>query len=266
MNSRIEESLQEFDERNFENALNLLEGIEFNDDEIKLVSMIKYVCLMNLNRYDESLRIINSLIEKDPYEVDYWMSKARCHYFAGDMKSAKRALSESERLIDKSNVSNLVCMAQIYKLIGENRQALKYCDMALQIDENSLDALREKSLVASSLKDKEMMNECADKLIEKYGDDVFVLLIPLTLRLFSGNYEGCLELVNSTDCLDDEHVEMIKIGLYNRMSEDLNIKIGLTAPLEMDVDEALDLMFKYHYDGISYGQFKDAEYCIVKDV
>lgn len=264
MNSKIEESIKEFDDGNYENALNLLEGIEVDGRELKLLMMIRYTCLMSLNRYDESLEIINSLIESDPYDVDFWISKAKCHYFAHNKKSAKKAVSEAERLIDESDIRQLVNMAQINNLIGNKGQALKYCDMALEIDETSLDALREKSLVASSLKDSELMNECADGLIEICGDDTLSLVLPLMLRLFSGNYKGCLDLVDNAD-FDENHVEMIKIGVYNQMCEDLDVQIALSSPLVMDVGEALELLFKYHYDGVSCGNFKGVLYSVVKE-
>ncbi len=264
MNSKIEQSITEFDEGNYENALNLLEDIEVEGREFKLAMMLKYTCLMSLNRYDESLAIINSLIESDPYDVDFWISKAKCHYFSHNKKSAKKAVSEAERLIDESDIRQLVKIAQVSNLIGNKRQALKYCDMALEIDETSLDALREKSLVASSLKDSELMNECADGLIDLCGDDTLLLVLPLLLRLFSGNYAGCLDLLNNAD-FDDDHVEMVKIGVYNQMCEDLNVQIAMSSPVLMDVGEALELLFKYHYEGVSCGNFKGVLYSVVTE-
>lgn len=265
MNLKIEEALSEYEERNFENALAILEDADVSGVELKLVLVVKYDCLMKLNRYDESLHIINSLIEKEPYESAFWISKLKCHYFSNDEKNAKKALAELERLTDRSDVDDLVCLAQCCQLVDDDGKALKYCNMALKIDENSLDAIREKALIASSLKDNKMMNDCADKFVELCGDDALFLVLPLMLRMFSGNYRGCLELINSSGCFDDDHIEMIKVGLYNRMIEDLNVQIGLSSPLEMTIDEGLKLMFKYHYDGISHGRYRGVMYCIVED-
>lgn len=264
MNSKIKEALEQYDEDNFEEVLEIIDGADAEGLELELGLVIKFDALTNLKRYDESLEIIDALIEKNPHSLTFWLSKARNHYFAGDGENAAVALREAEGLIDVKNVDHLVRIAQTSKLIRNYEMALKYCDMALEIDENCEDALREKSMVANHFGDNEMMNECADRLLEMYKGSDFEFILPLMLKFFAGNYKGCLEIANDSDALAEEHVEMIKMGLYNRMCEDLNVRLGMSQPLELTVDEALDLMFKYHYEGIARGQYKGVLYCMVE--
>lgn len=91
---------------------------------------------------------------------------------------------------------------------------------------------------------------------------IYKVLLPLMLKMFSGRYKDCLEIIGSVEILDEGHVEMLKAGIYNRMCDDLEIEIKTSAPIEMTVDEVLDLLFKYHYDGVNHGEIKGALYMI----
>ena len=149
-------------------------------------------------------------------------------------------------------------------MLNNHTKALKYCDMALDIDGDFLDAIRQKAMVASALKDHDMMSECADKLLELYDDEFSKLMIPLMLKLFSGRYRDCFEMINSSTVIDDAYDEMLKGGIYNRMIEDLKIEIRTSAPIEITIDEVLNLFFMYHYDGIDHGEINGAKYLITK--
>jgi hypothetical protein len=48
------------------------------------------------------------------------------------------------------------------------------------------------------------------------------------------------------------------------MLEDLKVEIRTSAPVELRIDDVLNLLFSYHYDGIEHGEIKGAKYLITK--
>jgi len=263
LNSQIETAKKEYDEKNYEMALEILDGIEVEGEYQKLVVFIKIASLMALRRYEDSLNIIDSNIEKFPYSEFLWSRKVECQYFNGDEEDAVKSLEELERIVNKDDKQSLVFLAEEFEMIGNHENALIYCDMALDIDEDFVDAVRQKSMSASALKDYDMMSDCADRLLELYNSD-FEKLIPFTLKLFSGRYRDALGIVEGMDLSDKANEEMMKGAIYNSMVEDLNIEIRTSAPIDMTIDEVLDLFFRYHYDGIGHGEIKGAKYLITK--
>ena len=264
LNLEIEKAKNEFDDKNYERALEILDSLEVEGEYHKLAVMIRIASLMALKRYDDSLSVIDSNIEKFPYSDFLWSRRVECHYFNGDEENAVKSLEELERIVNKDEKHALVFLAEEFELLDNHENALKYCDMALEIDEDFEDAVRQKAMIASSLKDRDMMSDCADRLLKLYDDDIYKVMIPFMLKLFSGRYKDCLDIVNGVNVLDDSQDEMFKGAIYKSMVEDLNIEIRTSAPIEMTVDEVLDLFFRYHYDGIKHGEINGARYLIVK--
>ena len=119
-----------------------------------------------------------------------------------------------------------------------------------------------KSQIASRIDDDDMAVECAEKLISHAEGNMIRLLLPFMIHLFIGNFRRSYEIVSLMDGLDDEHQEMLKAAIYTHMSEDLDVDIRMSYPVQADVDEILDLLFKYKYGGIKSGTFKGALYVI----
>ena len=263
LNLEIEKAKKEFDDNNYEKALEILDNAEVEEEYQKLAMIIRIASLMALNRYGEAVDVINSGIEKFPYDDFLWARKVECHYFNGDKKKAIKSLGELERIVNKDDKQHLVLLAEKFEMLNNHTKALKYCDMALDIDGDFSDAIRQKAMVASALKDHDMMSECADKLLELCDDDICKITLPMILKLFSGRYRDCYDIVNGVD-IDGGYGEMLKGGIYNRMVEDLEIEIRTSAPIEITIDEVLNLFFMYHYDGIDHGEINGAKYLITK--
>ena len=263
LNLEIEKAKNEYDEKNYEMALEILDGIEDEGEYQKLAALIRIASLMALKRYDESLNIIDSSIEEYPYSEFLWSRKVECQYFKGDEKGAAKSLEELERIVNKDDKHSLVFLAEEFELLNNHEKALKYCDMALDIDRDFTDAVRQKAMSASALKDYDMMSDCADRLLELY-EKKKKKLVPFTLKLFSGRYRDALGIVDGMSVLDNAQEEMMKGAIYNSMVEDLNIEIRSSSPVDMTIDEVLDLFFRYHYDGIGQGEIKGVRYLITK--
>ena len=264
LNLKIQEAKKEFDDKNYVVALEILNGEKFDEEYFKLVAFLKIGCLRSLKRHDEALDVINSAIEKYPYEDIFWTQKVQCHYFNDEKDKALKSLMEVERIVDVNDKNALVEVSELFSLVGDYENALKYCNVALSIDENFVDAVRQKAMVASFLEDYDMMNDCADRLLQLYDKDVLKLMVPLMLKLFSKRYDDALDIVNGVDILDEEYDLLLKSAIHNFMVEDLNIEIGTAQPVEITIDDVLGILMDYHYNGVESGEIQGVHYFIIK--
>ena len=62
LNLEIEKAKNEFDDRNYERALEILDGLEVEGEYHKLAVMIRIASLMALKRYDDSLSVMSAII------------------------------------------------------------------------------------------------------------------------------------------------------------------------------------------------------------
>lgn len=265
MNEKIKKGRIEFDKKNFKKALGYFENVRRDDEDYDFAVLFMIPCLMNLKRYEDALKFLNYLIGRNPYSEALWADKASCHIILKQYEKAYDALGEIERIVDVEDKRMVLHVAKLYNWLRDDENALKYCDMALALDENYKKALHEKSLVAVRLKDYKMMNEIADRLMEVSDDDMLSLMPVLQLRLFSKNYRGCIDLIRSVksdESLDDT-IEMMKGGLYNKMCENFCARILVLEQIELSCDEAIDLMLDFHESGKDYGKIRGVEYFIL---
>lgn len=83
------------------------------------------------------------------------------------------------------------------------------------------------------------------------------------LKLFSQGYEDCREMLDNDEGLDGGTVEMIKLGVYNAMLENMGVGIGLYEKVEVTINEALDILFDYKDNGVVAGVIHGVQYMIV---
>ena len=262
MYDELMKAKNEFDDKNFEKALEIINANEFDGELYRFAIVIKSACLSSLKRYDEELTAINEGIEKYPYDDFLWSRKVLSHYFNHDLDGAAKALEELERITDKDSKEALLNLAQKSELVGAYEKAVKYCDMALDIDENFVEAIQQKSLAATSLGDHDMMSDCADRLLEIRDNDLVSLMVPFILKLSSGRYKDCSRIINSADGLDLEYYELFKGSIYKQMICDLKIEIRSYELLDITIDESLNILFNYHYHGIDAGVVNGSQYFI----
>lgn len=265
LNLKIKEVEKEIDEKNFEKALGLLDEIAENDEDYELSLLFRVSCLINLKRYEECLLVIDVLLRNNPHEELLWADKVVCHYFSDEKDMALKSLGKLEGIVNRNDAYSLYIVSQLANLVNQSDKAIEYADLALQIDEEFESAIIEKAHAASRIKNREMMNECADRLIKLYGEgELLKMTFPFMLKLFSGNYVGCLDIVNGIDDSDGKMTEMLKYAIYNQMGEELNVEIYATGPFGSDLDDALKVLFDYYYDGIEGGMIGGVSYVIVK--
>lgn len=264
MKSKFEEGKLEFENNNYEKALECFEQV-LRNEENDLVEIYKFECLLKLKRYAGALKVIDSLISNRPYSETLWKCKARCHIFRHESQSALKALGEVERLCDEENKGGLVDIAQIYNLLDEHDKVIEYCDKALAIDKTFKPALYEKMIVASSLKDIKMVDELTEKFLSISDNDLFGMMPVFIMNMFSKRYEKCLEIIDFCK-LDDsqrQEEELLKGAIYQTLSEDLNAQIGLSEKYDLSVDDAIGLMLEFKKTGKDYGVIHGVEYYIL---
>ena len=263
MNMNIEKGKKEYDEKNYKRALDYFDKVSCDDENYAYLVIFKINALMELEEYEKCLKFLNSLIGDDPYEEVFWYEKIRCHIFLDQDENALNALHEFERLIDKDDKYFVLSVAKFYDLLDDSQNALKYCNKAIGLDGNYEEAFMLKSQIAGSLDDNDMIVECAEKLIQLAEGNMIKLMLPFLLHLFVGNFRRSYEIISMMNGVDGEHQEMLKGVIYKQMCEDLNVSIGFSFPVNADIDEILNLLFKYRYDGVKSGTFKDADYIVV---
>jgi tetratricopeptide (TPR) repeat protein len=265
MKDIIEQGISEFKEKNYETSLSCFEKVNEDDEGFDIAQVYRFSCLIELNRHDEALRIVNGLIEKDPYEKLLWHEKVRCHIFLNEDEKALGALKELERIVELNDKEYLVEIARLYYLLDNYHKVVEYCDLALKVDKDYKVALYEKALAASSLEDDEMIDDVSKSILSISNNDLFSILPVFLLKLFSKKYEDCLNLVENCedDDLKHDYGELFKGIIYNRMSDDLNAQILLADEIDLSVDDAIKLMLEFKKSGRDFGEVHGVSYFIL---
>lgn len=264
LNKIIKQIEKEVRNNNFEKALEMMEGIECDGEDKFFISLLKIDSLMGLNKYDEALIILNPLISDDPYDPFLWSCKVKCHYFGDDKVRARKSLEEFKRLVDINDKKMLVYAANLCNLLDDYENALYYCNSALHIDAEYFEAINVKALVASHMGDKDLMSDCADELLKIREPGMINLMLPFVLKLFAGKFRDSRDIVNQADDLDDNHRQMLLAAIYNVMSNDLGVGIRTDMDVDVNFDDALDVLMVYHEHGVEAGIICGARYFIDK--
>ena len=259
----LENSQNEIKDKNYEKALKMLNGFKGSDEDTVVCNLLKMECFMGLHEYESALEIINPMIADDPYNDALWFLKVQCHYFSGDGKAAKKALAELERIADTSDVDVLLQLARICNLIHEGKKAVKYSDIALEIDPECRNALFEKALGASEMKDTNLMKECAEVLMENWEGDLLGVVFPMSLMLFSHHYRECYEIISKIGDEHEEQREMMTAGLFSRMCDEMGVVVGIEGTVDDNTEEVLNLLFDYHENGVTSREISGVKYIVV---
>ena len=180
------------------------------------------------------------------------------------MKETLKALEKLEGLCHDLNVDGFVRIAQYYNMLGEYDRVIENCDKALAVDEACIPALHEKLLAAFSLNDANLVGNISDELFE-VSDNNLISLLPLIMaNSFSGNYEKSLDIIENCELGDvgEEERMLLKYGVYNWITEDLNAQIMLSREVLLDIDVAIRLMLEFKETGKDHGEIDGVQYFI----
>lgn len=256
MNSKINKGRIEFNDENYEGALKYFDEVSEDDEDYMYVIIFKISCLMELERYDKALFLIESLLKEDGEDELLLYEKIRCHIALNEKNEALETLEIFEKIISCDNKRMLLAVAKFYRILGDNENALKFCEMALSIDDCFEEAVREKSFIAMNLDDKAMIDSCADKLWELNEDKTTGMVSIFVLKLYVGNFDDCISIVDELDDeFQDDTILMFKSVIYKVLSEHLGVDIHLSEDVDIPIDDAICLLKAYEEFGLCGGYF-----------
>lgn len=264
MDSKIDKGRIEFHEENYDKALDYFDAVDEDDEDYDFVLIFKITCLMELERYDKALFLIDSLLNEQPRDELLLYEKIRCHIALNEKSEAIKTLNKFERIISKDDKRMLLDISRFYRFLGDFKKALKFCNMALDVDGNFEDALYEQSLIAIALDDKKLINQSADGLLNLIGENNLEVLPIFLLKMYSGKFGECLSLIeNLKDNLDEDTYDMLKVVVFNQLCESLDVNIHLTENVDISLDEAIGLMMDYDERGTKCGIINDVGFVIM---
>ncbi len=264
MDSKIDKGRIEFNDENYEKALAYFDSVSEDDEDYDYVLTFKITCLMELEKYDKALFLIDSLLAEEGDVELLLYEKIRCHIALNEKKEALDALKKLERIISKDNKNAILDVARFYKFVEEPKRALRLCNMALAIDEDFEDAIHEKAIIAIALGNDEIVDNCANKLLDLVDGDKFKILLIFSLKLYCGKFHDCINIIDGLEnVFEDETSEMLKFVVFNQLCEKLDVTIYLTDDVDLSAGEAIGLLFEYEQNGIKNGTIDGAGFVIM---
>lgn len=254
MNSKITKGRKEFNEENYEKALNYFDEVSEEDEDYMYVLIFKISCLMELERYDKALFLIESLLMEEGNDELLLYEKIRCHIALNEKEEALNALKVFENIISLDDKRIVLCVSKFYRILDENERALKFCNIALDMDECFEDAIREKSFIAIELGDRDMINSCADKLSEIFDYSGSGMIDVFLLKLYLGKFDDSISIVNDLkDDLKEDTITLLKFIIYTAFSQHLGVVVYLSGDVEISIDDAIGLLREYDEKGVRTG-------------
>ncbi|WP_298501457.1 tetratricopeptide repeat protein [uncultured Methanobrevibacter sp.] len=264
MDSKINRGRMEFSDENYEKALLYFDAVDESDEDYDFVLIFKITCLMELERYDKALFLIDSLLGEEPDNELLMYEKIRCHIALSEKVEALDTLKKFEKIMASDDKRMMLDAARFYKILGDFKNALRFCNMALEVDENFEDALYEKSLIGLSLNNDDIINNCADKLLLITGGDKYRILPVFYLKLYSGKFRDCVEIVDELGSeIKDETRIMIQSVIYSQLCESLGVNIHLVDGEDIGIGDAIELLLDYKENGTDHGIVNDIGFIIM---
>ena len=265
VNNEIIKGKQEFKNGNYEKALGHFENVGEDNEFYGYAQLFCANCLMELKRYDDALKIVNVLILQNPYNKLAWFNKVLCYIFSDDEKNALNIMDDVISVVDMGDKYDLVFLAKLYKLLHCYDDALRYCNMALEIDGEFREALYEKSFIAMRNDDSKALDEISEKFLGLSDSDLFSLMPAFLLKLFSKDYAACVDLIEKSDLneFDEEHVGMLKGIVYNQICREYSVALLVVNEENLSIDDALGALIDFVEMGKTDGEIAGVQYFIL---
>lgn len=254
MNSKIIKGRLEFSEENYENALNYFNQVSEDDEDYMYVLIFKITCLMELEKYDQALFLIESVLNEAPEDELLVYEKIRCHIALNEKDEAFAALKTFENLISGDDKRMILSVSKFYKQLDDYENALKFCNHALNLDENFEEAVREKAMIGMRINDYEMINSSADKLFDIIGNNGIEMVVIFLLKLYISRFDDCLSIIDGLEGeLEEDTIKMFKLTVLKELSAKVDAELYLDEDVEISIDEAIGLMKDYDDNGVDRG-------------
>lgn len=264
MDSKINKGRIEFNDENYERALTYFDAVEEDDEDYDYVLFFKITCLMELEKYDKALFLIESLLAEDGDDELLLYEKIRCHIALDERPEALGALKKFERIMAKDNKNVILDVARFYKFLGDFKNALRLCNMALSVDCDFEEALYEKALVAIAMDNFEIADNCANLLLDLADDDGYKIIPVFLFKLYCGKFRDCTSLIGDLEFkFRDETCDMLRVVLYNQLCETLKVHVHLADDVDLPVGEAVEILLDYERTGVNKGNVDGVAFTIM---
>ena len=262
MDSKINKGRIEFNDENYEKALTYFDAVGEDDEDYDYVLIFKITCLMELERYDNALFLIDSLLAEEGDGELLLYEKIRCHIALDEKRESLEALKRFERIMQDDNKNMMLDVARFYKFLGEYNDALRFCNMALDVDGDFEDALYEKSLVAIAIGNYGIVENCANKLMGMVSDNQFRIFPVFLFKLYGGKYRECVGMIDDMEGIfQDTTCDMLRMVVLNQLREKLGVDVHVDG--ELSVGETIGLLLEYERTGVQRGIVNDIGFTIM---
>lgn len=264
MDSKINKGRIEFNDENYEKALTYFDAVGEDDEDYDYVLIFKITCLMELERYDKALFLIDSLLAEEGDGELLLYEKIRCHIALDEKRESLDALKRFERIIQDDNKNMMLDVARFYKFLGEYNNALRFCNMALAVDEDFEDALYEKALVAIAIGNYRIVENCTDRLMGLVSDDQFKIIPIFLFKLYGGKYSECVGMIDDMEGIFQDNIcDMLRMVVFNQLREKLDVNVYFDGDDVLSVGETIGLLLEYERTGVQRGIVNDIAFTIM---
>ena len=170
--------------------------------------------LFGLGKYEDSERIFNELIDRDPFQKRYWHALASAQYMKEDY-GASVTSSEYAIAIDPDDPEGVLAKANALFRLENNEEALKYFERYSQLVPDDECAMMHQGVCLINMSRYQEAIERLKKTLEMCPDDSELLVDIYQEMAFAygelHDLDNALLYIDKTDALDCDHEDMMVI-------------------------------------------------------
>jgi len=168
--------------------------------------------MIGKGKYNESEKLLNELIDKDPYAARYWNSLASSQFSKNDIEGAIRSC-EYSLAINPNDKTALFNIANGLYHLGNHAEALKYYRKYNELYPNDENSILLMGFCFILLEDNANAIACFKKIENKIDPDS-----PNAVEFYKnwawalfrqGHIDESMKMLDKTDKLDCDHIEML---------------------------------------------------------
>lgn len=145
----------------------------------------------NLHNFEMALEYFNKLLKDEPDDLTILTCVGYSYLY---LDNVDEALSYFNKVISQRRDCERLCLiSKCYTKLEQYDESLKYLDEALELDNNSLVALMEKSIVNILIKDFNSALNCVNKVLEIDSNQLSFLSIKYYILTELNDYENAFD-------------------------------------------------------------------------
>lgn len=179
--------------------------------------------MFGLGKYDDSERIFNELIDRNPFQKRYWHALASTQYMKEDY-SASVTSSEYAIAIDPNDPEGVLAKANALFRLENNEEALKYFERYSQMVPDDEYAMMHQGVCLINMNRYQEAVDRLKKTLEMCGEESELLVDVYQELAFAygemHDLDSALYYIDKTDALDCDHEDMMVIRGHILLNND----------------------------------------------